>query len=626
MSIHPSLPSLQLLHRRTRIVAAFLAGFFVILVARVWYLQILQGHIYKERSIRQRTRIQRVFAPRGEFLDREGRILVDTRPGFNITITREDVQDLDQTLQRLSRLTGLSPEKAKETLRRAREKGTPAFQPIRLLTNVNWKTVALLEATPMNLPGIDISPEPLRNFRYGDLFAHGFGYLGEISRTELSQPAFRNDRVGDEIGKAGLEKILQQELKGTDGFRRVEVNSRGRIIDETAGHPPVPGNRIFLTIDLDLQRTLEKAFGNQAGAGVVLNVNNGEILAMASRPTFRPDLFSGGIPRKKWNELLHDPLHPLTNKAISGQYPPGSVFKIVVAVAALEEKVISPDETITCRGYIGFGGRHYRCWKRGGHGKIGLTRALIESCDVYFYEVGERLGIDKIAEYARSLGLGSPTGILLEGERAGLIPDRSWKQRVRKEPWFPGETLSASIGQGYILVTPIQLANLTATIANGGTLYRPQLVRRIEDYEGNLLEVRSPEVLHDVPISSRTLHLITHALEGVVSGKHGTGRRARIEGIRIAGKTGTAQVVRMRQEEERKEDLPDRYRDHALFVAFAPVEKPEIALAIIVEHGGHGGSAAAPIARKVLRAYFKKSGRIIEIAGRSTPPAKEKKP
>lgn len=620
MSIHPFHPSLQLFQRRIRIVAAFLACFFVILIARVWYLQILQGSFYKERSIKQRTRIQRVLSPRGEFLDREGRVLVDTQPGFNITITLEDVKALDPALKLLSRLTGVSAEEARKNLRRARKKRIPAFQPIRLFTNVNWKTVALLEANQIDLPGISVSPEPLRNFRYGDLFAHAFGYLGEINRSELDDPSFRNYRIGDEIGKAGLEKILQHELKGTDGFRQVEVNSRGRIIDETAGQPPFPGNRIILTIDLDLQRTLEEAFGEQAGAGVVINVNNGEILAMASRPAFSPNLFSGGIPREKWNELLRDPLHPLTNKAISGQYPPGSVFKIVMAVAALEEKVISPYETIYCRGYTRFGGRRYRCWKRGGHGKVNLTRALVESCDVYFYELGQRLGIDKIAEYAKNLGLGSPTGILLDGERAGLIPDRAWKKRFRKEPWYPGETLSAAIGQGYILTTPVQLANLTAAIANGGTLYRPQLVRRIEDYEGTLLQERGPIVLHDVPISSKTLNLLNHALEGVVSEKHGTGGRARIRGVRIAGKTGTAQVVRMRQEEEKREEMPDRYRDHALFVAFAPVDKPEIALAIVVEHGGHGGSAAAPIAVKVLRTYFKKTGRMMEIAGRHITP------
>ncbi len=619
MSLNLSHPSLQLFQRRIRVIAVFLAGFFVLLITRVWYLQVLQGNFYKDRSIKQRTRVQRVLSQRGEFLDREGRVLVDTQPGFNITITLEDVQDLDQTLQLLSRLTSISEEEAEETIRRARKKGTPAFQPIRLFTNVDWKTVALLEANQMDLPGISVSPEPLRNFRYGDLCAHAFGYLGEINRSELASPSFRDYRIGDEIGKTGLEKILQQELKGVDGFRQVEVNSRGRIIDETAGQPPFPGNRIFLTIDLDLQRALEKAFGAQSGAGVVIDVNSGEILAMASQPAFSPNLFSGGIPQEQWNQLLHDPLHPLTNKAISGQYPPGSVFKIVIAVAAQEEKVISPYETIYCRGYTRFGGRRYRCWKRGGHGKVNLKRALVESCDVYFYEVGQRLGIDKIAEYAKNLGLGSPTGLLLEGERAGLIPDRPWKRRVRKEPWYPGETLSASIGQGYILATPIQLANLTAAIANGGTLYRPQLVRRIEDYEGALLQKRSPAVRHDVPISSKTLNLIDHALEGVVSEKHGTGGRARIQGVRVAGKTGTAQVVRMRQEEEGREELPDRYRDHALFVAFAPVDKPEVALAIVVEHGGHGGSAAAPIAEKVLKAYFQKTGRILEMADRRNP-------
>ncbi len=596
--------------RRLRILSVFLALFFCILLSRVWYLQILRGSFFKEKSEKQRIRVLRVLSPRGEFVDREERTLVDTKPGFNVTLTLEDVQDLSQSLARLSELVGTSAFELHEKVTTARAAGIRRFQMIRLLSNVDWPTVALLEAHQMDLGGVSVSPEPLRNYRFDGLFAHAFGYLGEINGAELQREAFSGYRMGDVIGKTGLEQRLEHYLKGVDGSRQVEVNSLGRIIQEMAETPPVPGNRIVLTVDYDIQHALEEGFGEASGAGVVLNPNTGEILAMVSRPSYDPNVFSGGIPKDTWKELTADEKHPLTNKAISGQYAPGSVFKIVMAVAGLEEREITPQESVYCRGYTKFGGRRFRCWKRRGHGKMDLHRALVQSCDVYFYELGQRLGVDKIAEYAENLGLNRLTGIALEGEKPGLIPTRAWKKKTRKEPWYPGENLNAAIGQGYILVTPIQLANLVAAIANGGTVYRPQLVKRVQNYRGEVLKKFNPEVRYDVPLSAKTLYLVTQALEGVVSEKRGTGGRARQEGIRVAGKTGTAQVVRMKQDEEESEDVPEKHRDHALFAAFAPVDKPEIAVAVIVEHGGHGGSAAAPIAGRVLERYFTKTGRL----------------
>jgi len=586
----------------------------MVLAARVWYLQILKGSYFKERSEQQRIRIQRVLSPRGEFVDRHGTVLVDTKPGYNVTITLEDVRDPNQSLSGLSQLVGIPVEKFLQTIRDAREEGVRIFQPIRLLSNVDWETVALLEVNQMDLAGIAVSPEPLRNYRHGELSAHLFGYMAEINRFELNREEYNNYRIGDVIGKTGLEKYLENYLKGRDGERQVEVNSLGRIIEEIAHHPPLPGNRIILTLDFDLQKALELAFEDKAGAGVAMNPNNGEVLAMASRPAYNPNFFSGGIASEAWNELLFDPKHPLTNKSIYGQYPPGSVFKIVMAVAGLEENLITTYESVTCRGFIKFGRRRYRCWKKYGHGKVDLHRALVESCDVYFYELGQKLGIDKIAEYAKNMGLNSLTRIHLEGEKPGLIPTREWKRRAIGEPWYPGESLSVSIGQGFILTTPIQLASLISAVANGGTIYRPQLIQRIEDYQGESLKEFPPEIIYDVPISSKTLTIVKNGLEGVVSDKHGTGGRSRIKGIRIAGKTGTAQVIRMKQDGEEDEELQEQFQDHALFVSFAPVEKPEIAVAILVEHGGHGGSVAAPIARQVMEAYFKKTGKIMELA------------
>ncbi|PJA73105.1 MAG: penicillin-binding protein 2 [Nitrospirae bacterium CG_4_9_14_3_um_filter_53_35] len=598
---------------RVKILSIVLAVFFVVLISRAWYLQIMKGGYFKERSERQRIRVERVVSPRGEFVDRNGVLLGDTKPGFDLTITLEDVRDLDQTLARLSQLLGIPASDFYHTIRTARENGVRVFQPIRLLSNADWETVALIEVNHLDLAGVSIIPEPFRNYRDGDLFAHLFGYIGEINPAELMSGAYRNYRIGDVIGKAGLEKSLESYLKGRDGVHQIEVNSVGRVIEEISYRPPESGNRAVLTMDYDLQKALEDAFGDYAGAGVVINPNNGEVLAMISRPAYDPNLFPGGIAKEYWRQLILDPKHPLTNKAISGQYPPGSVFKIVMSIAALEEHKVTPNETLYCRGYTFFGGRAYRCWRKQGHGAVYLHRAIVESCDVYFYEMGQRLGIDRIAYYAKGLGLGNLTGIGMDGEKPGLIPTREWKKKATGEPWYPGENLSAAIGQGYVLVTPFQLADLIGAVANGGTVYRPQLVKRIENYKGETLKAFSPQVLSQIHISPETLNLVRDALEDVVSEPQGTGGKARINGIRIAGKTGTAQVIRMNQQGEKmSKELAEKYQDHAWFVACGPMEKPEIAVAVIMEHGGHGGSAAAPIVRKVMEAYFKKTGRMVE--------------
>jgi penicillin-binding protein 2 len=364
-----------------------------------------------------------------------------------------------------------------------------------------------------------------------------------------------------------------------------------------------PGNNLFLTIDLDLQMTAEALLQGKEGAIVAMNPQNGQILAMVSHPSYDPSLFAGGINHDDWETLIQNPFHPLQNRAVQGQYAPGSVFKVITAIAGLEEGVISPQEILFCGGSYRFGNRTYRCWKRGGHGKVKLHRALVESCDVYFYQVGQRLGIDTLARYAKGFGFGKATGISLNDEKPGLIPSSEWKKKVYNEPWYKGETLSCAIGQGFVLVTPLQLLNALSAIATEGILYLPQLVGRTERANGKLLKSYKPIWIGKIPVSPENLMLIREALLGVVNEDRGTGRVARIKGVPVSGKTGTAQVISLR-EDVKEEDTPYEYRDHAWFVAYAPMESPIISVAVLVEHGGHGASASAPIARKVIQKYI----------------------
>jgi penicillin-binding protein 2 len=424
-----------------------------------------------------------------------------------------------------------------------------------------------------------------------------------VSQADLSSGT-TGYRPGDLVGKAGVEKNWDDELRGNPGGQQVEVDALGRrmrVLEEVAD---LPGATLTLTLDRDLQEAADRALGESDGALVALDPRSGEILAMVSHPAYDPNVFARGIRRDEWRALVQDRKHPLANRAVQGQFPPGSTFKVAVATGALEQGVVTPFTGVTCTGGIPFGNHFFRCWKKGGHGSVNLHRAIVESCDVFFYQVGQRLGVDTIADYANRLGLGTPTGISLDHEKPGLIPTSEWKRARYGEPWFAGETLSVAIGQGYVLATPLQMANLIATVANGGTRYRPHFVERVESASGEVVEEIKPEVLGEAGFRKSTMLQIREALRDVVNLPNGTGKRAKLPTIEVAGKTGTSQVFKMIKQ-VKTAHMAKNLRDHAWFVAFAPVEAPEIAMAVLIEHaGGGGGAMAAPIAHDVADFYF----------------------
>ncbi len=579
---------------------------FLCLGVRIWYLQIINGQYFQELSENNRTRMVSLPGFRGWIKDRNGNAIVNIRPSFNLYVTPEDTQDLDSVLDFLSSKIQLDKKKIKTDFKKARR-----FHNVLIKADIQRDEVAFVMENNLILAGAHIKAVPLRNYVFKDFASQTLGYLGEISKLKLKNSKDPNYRQGDMIGKNGLENIYENELRGTKGYKEVEVDVSGRELRAVRKLPPKSGNNLVLTIDRRLQKTVEELMTGTPetpinGSVVVLDPRSGEILAMVSKPSFDPNLFSAGISRKNWKKLIKDPMHPLQNKAIDGQYPPGSTYKIVTAYAGLSEKLITPDSLIHCPGHFRLGKGRYRCWKKEGHGPMNLHKALVQSCDVFFYTLGNRLGIDKLALYAKNLGFGQLTKIQLNGEKPGLIPSTDWKLLARGKPWLLGETISASIGQGYNLVTPLQQANMIASIANGGTLYKPFLIKKIEDPDSKMIKEFGPQILHKANLSPKYLNLIKKSLLGVVHEPHGTGWRARLKDVKISGKTGTAQVVAMKKGDEEEEEVtPYVFRDHAWFVAFAPFEKPKIAIAIIVEHGGHGGAAAAPIAKEIVKSYFK---------------------
>ncbi len=596
---------LDFLRKRTLVASVVLITFFSILIARLWYLQIQKGEEYARMADSNRVRYVEVAAPRGNIFDRKGREIVTNRPSFNVVWLREDNTIDDELFKKVSRILEVD---SSELLKRVRRMAAaPGHIPIRLAEDIDWEKVAYIENNRLELPGIKIEVVPLRVYHYGNLASHIIGYLGEINKKELARSEPGVYRGGDLIGKMGLEKIREKDLRGEKGRHYMEVNALGFEQKNLKGIEPLPGNDLHLTLDVDLQQTAEEVMERQdySGAVVAIEVNSGRLLAAASSPALALDKFIGGISHKDWQEMLDNPHKPLLNKVVQGEYPPASTYKIVTAIAGLAEGVISQDTIIYCPGYYRFGNRTYRCWKRAGHGAVNLKRALAESCDVYFYQVGQRLGVDRLASYAVRLGLGKKTGVEMEHERPGLIPTAAWKKRRTGRSWQEGETLSVAIGQGFDLATPLQIAVMTATVANGGTQYKPALIEQVVDPEGNVLEQFEPEVRARFAGQGKNLRLIRQALVEAVNGKHATGRRARLANITVAGKTGTAQVVHLKQYKHLKEeDIPYKYRDHAWFTCFAPAENPEIAVTVLVEHGLHGGSAAAPVARAVLEKYF----------------------
>jgi len=576
---------------------------FFLLLTRLWYLQVLKGHEFRVLSENNRTRGQDILPSRGLILDRNGRILVDNHPAFDLSIILEDVHDLDLLGYRLTRLLNISDEEIKTAFDQARKQ--PAFKPALIRGDLTRSELVALETYRYELPGIVIQVKPRRKYLNESLAAHIIGYLGEISQEQLSIEKHKGNRIGDLVGQSGLEREWEQSLQGKRGWQLVEVDAFGRVLGVARQNLPLPGDNLYLTLDASLQKAAEEALAETAGALVALDPRNGEILAMASNPGFSQDEFVRGISSQKWQALLNDPLHPLENRAISGQYMPGSTFKIVSALAALEEGIITPETTVSCTGGYSFGNRVFHCWQERGHGQVNLHRAIVESCDIYFYDIGRQIGIDRLAHYSRMLGLGRNTGLGLRSEKPGLVPTAGWKERRFNSPWHQGETLSVIIGQGFNLVTPLQMANLVAAVVNGGVLYRPHLVKRVTDIDNKTNQVVFPEVIRYLEVKPEHLDIIKQALAGVVNEPRGTGKRAWLKDMSVGGKTGTSQVVSQSSLQDKdEEEVPYDLRDHAWFVAFAPVEEPRIAVAVIAEHSGHGGSAAAPMAKRVLEAFL----------------------
>lgn len=581
---------------------AFVVIIFAVLVVRLAHIQIMHGSYYRSLSENNRIRVQPMGAPRGKIYDRDGGLLVENRPAFNLMVVREDAGDLEKTLQRISQQVVVDKAAVKR-----RMKGVPPFRPVLISRDIPRDALAYVVEHRIDLPGLRIVVEPLRKNEHGELAAHLLGYLGEINESQLAASRGKGYLVGDLVGQYGLERQYESTLRGRAGVRQVEVDALGRELLQLEGQTPKPGSDLFLTIDLELQQLAEDLMGDHNGVIVAMDPRNGEVLAFVSRPAFDPNLFASGISGKAWEKLTDNPDHPLQNRAIQGQYPPGSIFKIVVAAAGLEAGVITPKDTINCTGQYEFGDRVFRDWKPEGHGKVDLHKALVESCDVYFYQLGYALGIDRLEAYARGFGLGAPTGVGLGHEKAGLVPSRGWKLDTKGEPWQPGETLGVAIGQGFNLVTPMQMAVLVSAIANGGTLLKPHLVREVRRPSGEVSARADREAAATLPISPRTLQLIREALRGVINEPMGTGARARLEGVVVAGKTGTAQVIQRRtyqDNEKTQRKLPKHLRDHAWFVAFAPFEEPSIALVVFIENAGIGGSHFATLARELIRAHL----------------------
>ena len=600
--------ALTLLKKRALFAIFIVVFFFVVIAARLWFLQISSGEEYKDLADNNRVRIRSVRAPRGHILDKYGREIVTNRPSFNVVMIREDSYDIDDVLKRLSQILNENIDDLWEQIREA--EGTPRHLPIVLKEDIDWETLAYLENHKYKFPGVRIEVQPVRTFHYGDLAANTIGYIGSITRKQLEDDKEGVYEGGDLIGKRGIERLREKDLRGEKGKSSTEVNARGFEQRELKSLDPLPGNDLQLTIDADLQQAAEQfmEIGEKSGAVVVLEVNTGRVLAAASAPTIHLEEFIGGISQSNWDALLNNPKHPLLNKSIQAAYPPGSTYKIVTALAGLAEGVIDENTKFYCPGHYYFGKRIYRCWKHSGHGEVDLRKAITESCDVFFYQVGERVGVDNLAKYARKLGLGQKTGVEMEHEKSGLIPTKDWKLDRYKEKWHKGETLSIAIGQGFNLLTPLQVCLMTAAAANGGKVYKPQIIESVTTPEGEIIETFKPQLLSELSDREQAfLRIIREGLVGVVQGKHGTARNVRIEGLTIGGKTGTAQVVRVAQYKGLKEnEIPYKYRDHAWFTCYAPADNPQIAVTVLVEHGLHGGSGAGPIARVILKKYFEK--------------------
>lgn len=560
---------------------------FVALVLRLWYLQIAMGEQLLAQSESNRKRFIRLFAPRGMIIDRAGRTLAMNRPEFVVSIIPAEVGNDDSVLRRLSQILDMPLEDILQVAGNPKQRAQRLY-PVPLATGVSLDVVTRIEENRLWLPGVNVSPQPVRWYPEGKMASHLLGMLGEVDAKDLQTLREAGVSPGEYVGKMGVERVQEVWLHGKAGGKWVEVDARGRQRREIGEVPAEQGATVMLTIDKQLQKAAEEAFGNRVGAVVALDPRTGEILALASFPRFDPNAFARGVKPNVWREIASNPLHPLQNRAIGSRYPPGSTFKIVTAAAGLHSAAITPYTSFYCPGALQLGRWRFRCHRR--HGATGFVKAIGASCDVYFYQVGLRTGITALAEMAHAFSLGEVTGIDLVGESKGNIPTPEWKKKRYREGWYDGDTVNASIGQGFVQTTPLQMALVAAAVANRGTVMKPFVVKRIVRTDGTVVDTQ-PAVWKQIPLTSEQWRWIADGMRAAVAGAGGTAHAANLPGIPVAGKTGTA------------ED-PPRRRPHAWFICYAPMDNPRIALAVVVEQGGHGGAVAAPIARHILETFF----------------------
>ena len=608
----------------------FLIAITGLLLFRLWYVQIYRGDYYRQISENNRIQYIEIPAPRGIIYDRAGRVVLVNRPYFDLVLVPQYLTDATTTFRILSRLLHMPATLFERRLWQNR--GQPKYLPVNLKRNLSLHEVASIQSNRIFLPGINVAVAPRRDYK-PETPSHMVGYLGEISRRELldlNQKTPSNPyRSDDLIGKQGLEARWEKYLRGKKGHRLIQVDAFGRESDffdknslKLPETPAEPGSDLILTLDMELQRVTNEAFKGRNGAVVALNPQNGEILAMVSEPGYDPNIYQGVLSEEKYRSLLQNPFKPFLDKTTGGVFMPGSIFKAVVALAGLEEGMINANSTFFCPGHYQIGSQVFHCHERHGHGTVNLRRALMKSCDVYFYNLGIELGVDRIAKYAAELGLGQKLGVQLNFEMPGLMPTSAWKKLTLRMPWTTGETPSIAIGQGYVQMTPMQIANLYATLGNEGEIWRPYLVKRIINHFGETLMVKDPQLIKRVTkISRDSFRIVNEGLKAVVMDPEGTGKNAAVEGYTVAGKTGSVQVVSLNKNTNKGEAVSMHWREHALFAAFSPVENPEIAVAVISEHDkiGGGGRAAAPIAGKIIRAYWdlkKQRGELDPVAQR----------
>jgi penicillin-binding protein 2 len=603
---------------RLSVIQSVAAALFALLAVAFWVFQIAQHQKFAEIAENNHRRRLPLPAPRGVLFDRNGKVLVENQNTLNIALVREQSGNIEQTLHVLAQATGADEALMRETVSRRRRE--PSYRPIVLIENASLAQVAAFRARKLELPGIIEQQLPARQYPSTEIGAHLFGYVSEASEADLTRTEYQGAEAGSMVGKAGVEQAYNRLLMGKDGDKVVVVNSRGREMGDVEEKPPVEGQRVQLTIDADVQRATEEGFRHFGynGAAVILDPRSGEVLAFTSLPAYNPNQFAGGIDVESWKELTTDPLLPLQNRALQGKYSPGSTFKIVVATAALEEGIVTPDFRVFCPGGATFYGRYFKCHLAGGHGSVDMRHAIEKSCNVYFYTLGNMLGVDRIHKWAALLGLGERSGIDLPNEIKGLVPSTEWKKTTREPKWYPGETISVSIGQGQVSVTPISQAVMMMTVANGGTRYTPHVLKAIDKGDGKgWQDVPAPSPQSKTPMKQSTIEALHEGLWMVVNAA-GTGGRARIQNFNVAGKTGTAQVISLTGAKVAKGKMD--VRDHGWFVFFAPHDKPEIAGVIFAEHAEHG-YLGAPIAKYAMETYFaKKEGRPLPTLPPATPP------